>query len=52
MAFEEEMSVHGIGSVSEVYNGDPPHRGRGAISQAKSVAALLRIRRMIKNLST
>ena len=49
--FEEEMSVHGIGSVSEVYNGDPPHRGRGAISQAWSVAALLRIRRMIKNLS-
>ena len=51
MGFEEEMSVHGIGSVSEVYNGDPPHRGRGAISQAWSVAALLRIRRMIKNLS-
>jgi glycogen debranching enzyme len=49
--FEEEMSVHGIGSVSEIYNGDPPHRGRGAISQAWSVAALLRIRRMIKNLS-
>jgi predicted glycogen debranching enzyme len=49
--FEEEMSVHGIGSVSEVYNGDPPHRGRGALSQAWSVAALLRIRRMIKNLS-
>jgi predicted glycogen debranching enzyme len=51
MGFEEEMSVHGIGSVSEVYNGDPPHRGRGTISQAWSVAALLRIRRMIKNLS-
>jgi predicted glycogen debranching enzyme len=49
--FEEEMSIHGIGSVSEIYNGDPPHRGRGAISQAWSVAALLRIRRMIKNLS-
>jgi predicted glycogen debranching enzyme len=49
--FEEEMSVHGIGSVSEIYNGDPPHRGRGAISQAWSVAALLRIRRMIKNLT-
>jgi predicted glycogen debranching enzyme len=49
--FEEEMSINGIGSVSEIYNGDPPHRGRGAISQAWSVAALLRIRRMIKNLS-
>jgi predicted glycogen debranching enzyme len=47
--FEEEMNVNGIGSVSEIYDGDPPHLGRGAISQAWSVAALLRIRRMIKN---
>jgi predicted glycogen debranching enzyme len=47
--FEEEMSERGIGSVSEVYDGDPPHQGKGAISQAWSVAALLRIRRMIKS---
>jgi len=50
--FEEDMNVNGIGSVSEIYDGDPPHTGRGAISQAWSVAALLRIRRMIKNYST
>ncbi len=49
--FEEEMNINGIGSVSEIYDGDPPHTGRGAISQAWSVAALLRIRRMIKNYS-
>ena len=49
--FEEEMNKHGIGSISEIYDGDPPHKGRGAISQAWSVAALLRIRRMIKNYS-
>ncbi|MFC2112512.1 amylo-alpha-1,6-glucosidase [Bacteroidota bacterium] len=49
--FEEEMNKHGIGSISEVYDGDPPHEGKGAISQAWSVAALLRIRRMIKNYS-
>jgi len=49
--FEEEMSEHGIGSVSEIYNGDPPHRGKGAISQAWSVAALLRIRKMIHEYS-
>lgn len=47
--FEEEMSDRGIGSVSEVYDGDPPHQGKGAISQAWSIAALLRIRRMIKS---
>ena len=50
--FEEDMNINGIGSVSEIYDGDPPHKGRGAISQAWSVAALLRIRRMIKNYST
>jgi predicted glycogen debranching enzyme len=49
--FEEEMNENGIGSISEIYDGDPPHTGRGAISQAWSVAALLRIRRMIKNYS-
>jgi len=47
--FEEEMSERGIGSVSEVYDGDPPHQGKGTISQAWSVSALLRIRRMIKS---
>jgi predicted glycogen debranching enzyme len=45
--FEEEMSMNGIGSISEIYDGDPPHAGKGAISQAWSVAALLRIREMI-----
>ena len=44
--FEEEMTVHGIGSISEIYNGNPPHDGRGAISQAWSVAALLTMMKM------
>ena len=39
--FEEEMTQHGISTISEVYNGDPPYVGKGAISQAWSVAALL-----------
>ncbi len=46
--FVEEMTVAGIGSVSEIYDGDPPHHPRGAISQAWSVAALLRINEMIE----
>jgi predicted glycogen debranching enzyme len=41
--FEPVMNEHGIGSVSEIYDGDPPHASRGAISQAWSVAALLGI---------
>lgn len=46
--FEATMFEDGLGSVSEVYDGDPPHEGRGAISQAWSVAALLRLNYLIK----
>lgn len=42
-AFEEDMMIHGIGTVSEIYDGDPPHYPDGAISQAWSVGELLRI---------
>ncbi|MGC9344510.1 MAG: amylo-alpha-1,6-glucosidase, partial [Bacteroidales bacterium] len=47
LGFEEDMVKHGVGSVSEIYDGDPPHHPKGAISQAWSVAALLRIGEMI-----
>lgn len=46
--FEKEMSKGGIGTISEIYEGDPPYEGRGGISQAWSVAELLRINKMIK----
>jgi len=42
--FEEEMFEDGIATISEVYDGDPPHKAGGAISQAWNVAELLRIR--------
>lgn len=41
--FEPAINEHGIGSISEIYDGDPPHNPKGAISQAWSVAAILRI---------
>jgi predicted glycogen debranching enzyme len=41
--FETTMNEHGIDTISEIYDGDPPHYPRGAISQAWSVAAVLRI---------
>ena len=40
---EEVMSEHGISSISEIYDGDPPHLPQGAISQAWSVGEVLRI---------
>ncbi|MDR0368795.1 MAG: amylo-alpha-1,6-glucosidase [Bacteroidales bacterium] len=47
-AFEEDMSIHGLGTVSEIYDGDPPHYPNGTISQAWSVGELLRIYHLIK----
>lgn len=41
--FESELSLHGIGTISEMYDPTPPFRGRGAISFATSVSAILRI---------
>jgi predicted glycogen debranching enzyme len=38
--FEEAMTEHCVGTLSEVYNGDPPHRGKGAVSQAWNVAGI------------
>ncbi len=46
--FEGEMIEAGVGTISELYYGDPPHKGKGAISQAWSVAELLRINYLIK----
>lgn len=50
--FEEDMLMHGIGSISEIYDGDPPHTPRGSISQAWSVASVLRIGEMIEKLES
>lgn len=48
--FEEEMNKHGIGSISEIYDGDPPHNARGAISQAWSVGEILRIMDLVERM--
>ncbi len=50
--FEPTMFEHGIGTISEIYDGDPPHNPKGAISQAWSVAALLRIIQKIETIKT
>jgi len=41
--FESEMMEDGIGTLSQMYDGNPPYIGRGTISHATSVAALLLI---------
>ena len=44
--FEEHLDHGGIGHVSEVFDGDPPHRPGGTVAQAWSVSELLRLRRL------
>jgi predicted glycogen debranching enzyme len=47
--FESALTEYGIGTIAEIYDGDPPHTPRGAISQAWSVAELLRIGSLIRH---
>jgi predicted glycogen debranching enzyme len=48
--FEEVITEHGIGTISELYDGDPPYRPSGAISQAWSVSELLRVNNMLETI--
>jgi glycogen debranching enzyme len=45
--FEEEMGDHCIGTISEYYNGNPPHTGKGAVSMCWNVAGVLRLLKLI-----
>jgi len=40
--FNEEIYRAGLGTISEIFDGDPPHTPRGCISQAWSIAEPLR----------
>ena len=41
--FREHLFQAGIGQISEIFEGDPPHAPRGCIAQAWSVAQLFDI---------
>ncbi len=41
--FLAHLGEAGVGTVSEIFDGDPPHTPRGAIAQAWSVGELLRV---------
>ena len=45
--FYEDLSKHGVGAFSELYDGDPPHEPHGAISCAMATAALLNVNWLI-----
>lgn len=48
IGFEDEMSKGCIGSLSQMYDGNPPYEGRGGVSHATNVAEVLRTLRTLK----
>jgi predicted glycogen debranching enzyme len=46
--FDGVMTQYGVGTVAEIYDGDAPHRPKGAVSQAWSIAELLRMMDLVK----
>ncbi len=42
VGYDDEMSYHCLGTISELFDGNPPFHGRGAISFAMNVAEILR----------
>lgn len=50
-SFRSEMCTYGICSIAEVYDGDPPQHPNGSISQAWSVAEILRTIRLVEKYS-
>jgi glycogen debranching enzyme len=48
---EHHLRDHGLGSISEIFDGDPPHSPRGCFAQAWSVAEILRVHRELEQRS-
>ncbi len=42
VGYEDEMMYHAIGTISELFDGNPPFHGRGAMAFAMNVAEVLR----------
>ena len=42
VGYEDEMAYHALGTISELFDGNPPFHGRGAISFAMNVGEILR----------
>ncbi len=42
VGYEDEMNYHALGTISELFDGNPPFHGRGGMSFAMNVAEILR----------
>jgi len=46
-AFDDHIRAAGLGYISEIFDGQPPHYPRGCIAQAWSVGEVLRAKRLL-----
>ncbi len=49
IGFESEMSEFCIGTLNELFDGNPPYKGQGAISFAMNVGEILRTLKLLEN---
>lgn len=49
VGYEDEMNYHTLGTISELFDGNPPFHGRGAMSFAMNVAEILRTLKLLEN---
>ena len=49
VGYEEEMDYHCLGTISELFDGNPPFLGRGAMSFAMNVAEILRTLNLLES---
>ena len=48
VGYEDEMNYHALGTISELFDGNPPFHGRGAMSFAMNVAEVLRTLKLLE----
>jgi predicted glycogen debranching enzyme len=51
VGYEDEMDYHALGTISELFDGNPPFHGRGAMSFAMNVAEILRTLKLMEKYS-
>ena len=51
VGYEDEIDYHAVGTISELFDGNPPFHGRGAMAFAMNVAEILRTMKLLEKYS-
>jgi predicted glycogen debranching enzyme len=51
VGYEDEINYHALGTISELFDGNPPFHGRGAMAFAMNVAEILRTLKLLEKYS-